>query len=58
MRLELGNIFIKDLQFGEATKVENGVLYVNKEELLEAIGGDNRIASIEVDIAKPGEKQE
>lgn len=56
MRLELGNIFIKDLQFGEATKVENGVLYVNKKELLEAVGGDHRLASIEVDIAKPGEE--
>ena len=56
MRLELGNIFIKDLQFGEATKVENGVLFVNKKELLEAVGGDHRITSIEVDIAKPGEE--
>ena len=56
MRLELGNIFIKDIQFGESTKVENGILYVNKEELLEVIGGDNRITSIEADIAKPGEE--
>ena len=56
MRLELGNIFIKDLQFGKETKVEDGVLYVNKQELLEAISGDNRIANIEVDIAKPGEQ--
>ncbi len=56
MRLELGNIFIKDIQFGDSTKVENGVLYVNKEELLEVIGGDNRIASIEADLAKPGEE--
>ena len=56
MRLELGNIFIKDVQFGEATKVENGVLYVNKQELLDAVGGDSRIVSIDVDIAKPGEE--
>ncbi|MCK9217283.1 MAG: glycine/sarcosine/betaine reductase component B subunit [Firmicutes bacterium] len=56
MRLELGNIFIKDIQFGDSTKVENGILYVQKDELLEAVGGDNRIASIEVDLAKPGEE--
>jgi glycine reductase len=56
LRLELGNIFIKDIQFGEVTKVENGTLFVNKEELLNAIGGDTRIKSIEVDIAKPGEE--
>lgn len=55
MRLEVGKIFIKDLQFGSETKVENGVLYVNKEELLNEIGGDDRIKSIDFEIARPGE---
>ncbi len=56
MRLEIGKIFIKDLQFGPETKVENGVLYVNKEELLNEVSGDERIASINFDIARPGEE--
>lgn len=56
MRLELGNIFIKDIQFSDVTKVEKGTLYVNKAELLEAVGGDPRLTAIEVDIAKPGEE--
>jgi glycine reductase complex component B subunit alpha and beta len=56
LRLELGNIFIKDVQFGNATKVEKGTLYVNKAELLEAVGGDPRLTKIEIDIAKPGEE--
>jgi glycine reductase len=55
MRLEVGKIFIKDLQFGAETKVENGVLYVNKEELLNEVSGDDRLASIDFDIARPGE---
>lgn len=55
MRLEIGNIFIQDIQFGAETKVENGVLYVNKEELLAEVGGDERIQSIDFDIARPGE---
>lgn len=55
MRLELGNIFIKDLQFGPETKVENGVLYVNKEELLKEVGGDERLKSIDMDIVHPGD---
>lgn len=55
MRLELGNIFIKDVQFGESTKLENGVLYVNKQELLKEIGGDERLKSIDVDIVHPGD---
>ena len=56
LRLEIGKIFIKDLQFGSETKVENGVLYVNKEELLKAVSGDDRIESIDFDIARPGEE--
>jgi len=56
LRLELGNIFIKDIQFSDATKVEKGTLYVNKAELLETVGGDPRLTKIEIDIAKPGEE--
>ncbi|HHY09502.1 MAG TPA: beta-aspartyl-peptidase [Firmicutes bacterium] len=54
MRLELGNIFIKDVQFGAETKVDSGVLYINKEELLEELA-DERLAAIDVELAKPGE---
>ncbi len=56
MRLELGNINIKDVQFGDKTEVKDGILMVNKEELLSKISGDDRIASIDVDLAKPGEE--
>ena len=56
MRLEVGNIFIKDVQFGDVAKVENGVLYVNKEELIKVTGDDERIASVDVYLAKPGEE--
>lgn len=55
MRLELGKIFIKDIQFADSSKIEDGVLYVNKEELLDAVSGDEHIKSIDFDIAKPGE---
>lgn len=55
MRLELGKIFIKDIQFGEVTKVENSILYINKEEMIKEIGGDEHIKSIDIDIARPGE---
>ncbi|MDF2882415.1 MAG: beta-aspartyl peptidase [Clostridiaceae bacterium] len=56
MRLELGKIFIKDMQFAAETKVEHSILYVNKEELIKEIGGDERLESITLDIARPGEK--
>lgn len=55
MRLEIGNINIKDVQFGDKTKVENGILFVNKEELIAAISDDENIKSVDVELARPGE---
>jgi len=56
LRLEIGKIYVKDIQFGPATKVENGVLFVNKEELLKEVAGDERLKSIDFDIARPGDE--
>lgn len=56
MRLEIGNIYIKDMQFGNETKIENGILYVNKEELINEVSGDERLVSIDFDIVRPGEE--
>lgn len=55
MRLEVGSIFIKDVQFADKTEVKDGVLYVNKSELAEVAGGDERIKSVEIFLARPGE---
>ncbi len=55
MRLELGNIFIKDVQFAAETKVENGVLYINKEEMISKLSTIEHIKSVDIDIARPGE---
>jgi len=56
VKLELGNILIKDVRFGAATQVADGILSVNKEELLALITADERIARAELELAKPGEK--
>lgn len=56
MRLEIGNILIKDVQFGAKTEVNNGVLFVNKDELAQITGNDERIVSVEVYLAKPGDQ--
>ena len=55
MQLELGLIKIKDVQFGSKTEVVNGVLTVDKAGLLQALEGDDRVASIDIDLVKPGE---
>lgn len=55
MRLELGYVFIKDVQFGSESKVENGTLYVNKEELINLIKEDEHFESVDIELARPGE---
>lgn len=55
MKLELGYIYIKDIQFSDVSKVENGTLYVNKEELKALILEDQNFKSVELELAKPGE---
>lgn len=55
MKLELGYIFIKDIQFADVSKVENGTLYVNKEQVKAIILEDQNFKSAEVELARPGE---
>lgn len=55
MKLELGRIFIRDVQFGTETRVADGVLTVNQEELRSLILADERLVEVELDVARPGE---
>ena len=54
MSLSLEYIHIKDVVFGKKTFIKNGILTVNKEELIETVRTD-KLINIDVDIAKPGE---
>ena len=55
MKLEMGHIFINDIQFGEVSKIENGVLYVSEDAVRKIVLEDEKIKSVSFDIAKPGE---
>lgn len=55
MRLEIGEIIIRDIQFGDKTKLSNGTLYINKSELIAKLMDDEHIKGISVELAKPGE---
>lgn len=55
MKLELGIVPIKDIQFGSESKVENGIIYVNTDELKALLLEDEALKSVEFDIARPGE---
>ena len=55
MKLELGCVQINDIQFASESKVENGTIYVNAEELKALLLEDENLKSVEFEIAKPGE---
>nr|WP_276538614.1 glycine/sarcosine/betaine reductase component B subunit [Dehalobacterium formicoaceticum] len=53
----MGNIFIRDVQFGSKTEVVNQTLFIDRDKLAKAAAGDDeRIVSLEIDLAKPGDK--
>ena len=55
MRLEMGHIYIKDIQFAAESKIVDGVLYVSEDALKEVVLQDEKIKDVAFDIAKPGE---
>ena len=55
MRLEMGHIYIKDIQFGPESKIEDGVLYVSEEAVKAVALEEEKIKSVSLDIARPGE---
>lgn len=55
MRLEMGHIHIRDIQFGEESKIVDGVLYVSEEAVKAIVSEEDKIKSVKLDIARPGE---
>ncbi|MCI7402504.1 MULTISPECIES: glycine/sarcosine/betaine reductase component B subunit [unclassified Pyramidobacter] len=55
MRLELRKAHVTGLEWGSPTRMENGVLYVDKAGLIAALSDDDRIEKWDVDLARPGE---
>jgi sarcosine reductase len=55
MRLEVGNINIKDVQLAGKTEIKKGVLYVNAAELKALLLTDKRLERVDIDVANPGD---
>ena len=55
MKLELGKIEIKDIQFADKSYIEDHVLYVNKSEVEALVLEDDKLLECHLDIARPGE---
>ena len=55
MKLELGEIHIKDVVWGSESKIENGVVTVDTNALKELILEDEHLVDVKFDVAHPGE---
>ncbi|MDO9509336.1 MAG: glycine/sarcosine/betaine reductase component B subunit [Thermovirgaceae bacterium] len=55
MRLELHKVFVKNVSWGDETRIEKGTLYVNREEMLSVVLSDDRFAKADLELARPGE---
>lgn len=56
MRLELGIIKIEEVQFGDHTSIQDTTLVINKQELVDLILQDDRLAEADIELAGPGEE--
>lgn len=56
MRLEQAIINVKDVVLADCSKLEQGTLYVDRAAVIEKLMEIPGIKSIQVDLAKPGEK--
>ena len=55
MKLELDILTIKGVTFADKTGVNHGVLSINRRELQELLGKDNRLSGVDIELAHPGE---
>jgi len=55
MKLELANFPVRNVQFSERTIYDNGVLEINKKELVDLILTDKKVVSADLDVVFPGE---
>jgi hypothetical protein len=55
LKLELGEIHIKDVVLGNESKIENGVVTVDTNALKELILEDEHLKDVTFDVAHPGE---
>ncbi|MHB9074268.1 MAG: glycine/sarcosine/betaine reductase component B subunit [Desulfobaccales bacterium] len=55
MKLRLETVKITNVEFGPKTRISNGVLSVNKEELIGLLSDDENFASVDIELAKPGD---
>ena len=55
MSLEVGSFPVEEIKFSSTTKWHDGLLEIDRDEIMDLILQDSLIKSAEVDFALPGE---
>lgn len=55
MKLELDILNIKDVRFAKKTRISDGLLEINRQELQEILQQDKRFNKVDIELAHPGE---
>ena len=53
--VEVGKVMVRDIRFADRTRIESGVLHIDKNELVKYLKEDVNIKDVDIDIARPGE---
>ncbi len=56
MKLEIANYRVKDVRFNDTTRYREGLLELNKQELIDLVLVDEKIAWADLDVAFPDEQ--
>ena len=55
MKLEIGTFSVTDIRLGPQTRWDDGVLQINRDELLQIAISDPLVAWADIDVVRPGE---
>ncbi|MCF7935720.1 MAG: glycine/sarcosine/betaine reductase component B subunit [Synergistales bacterium] len=55
MKLELHSIKVHALAWGEKTEINDGVLSINRQELIDHLSEDERLGGVDVELVHPGD---
>lgn len=55
MKLEVGKINIKAVVLDDEEKIEGSTLHINKQNIIDLVLADDRLADCDIEIAKPGD---
>ncbi len=56
MRLELASFLVREVKFGKKTNYHQGLLEINRSDLLSLVLSDNKVATADLALAFPEDR--